>query len=388
MFSLFHRRKGGAPELGATAPGEMGPFGVSPHPDDVGRSKPDRPVLARWMKDADMSRHPLGDLFDVEEAELWLGVLDQMLSDIDAIAGEDRRWKDKRAEFAKLTSMSLLLDMRAEFTMAIALASRGISYQLGNTSVRNPDFLVEDVEGTIVAGLEVTTAAPLGMTHLAERIEHELRKAGLVEVGVRLTFSHYPTRLKADVQDAIIRALLDRAPTVVAGGITEPVVVECDDALVNAGRLTVTVRVETSKDPLDWEVSGAELAGPMASAVYAALNAGTESRKAEQGRSLAPAPVLLAVDLSRYGAAWMRSGWVWAQTLAASEHFTSGYPFAGVAVFGQSLVTPDVVGIGVAISPHLAPAGRQQLERLCKKLGWAHHCPSPPESAQPGSVDH
>ncbi|MGW6393084.1 hypothetical protein ACWFR1_21825 [Streptomyces sp. NPDC055103] len=339
------------------------------------------------MKDANASRHPLGDLLDAEDAELWLGVLDQMLVDIDAIAGEDRRWKDKRAEFAKLTSMSLLLDMRAEFTVALALARKDISYQLGDTAVRNPDFLVRDVDGTIVAGLEVTTAAPLGMTHLAERVEHELQKAELAEVAVHLTFSHYLTRLKADVQDAVIRALLDCAPTVVAGGITDPVVVECDDARVNAGQLTVTVRVETSKDPLNWEVGSAELAGPMASAVYAALNAGVEPRKAEQGRSLTPVPVLLAVDLSRYGAAWMRSGWIWAQTLAASEYFTSDYPFAGVAVFGQSLVTPDVVDIGVAISAHIAPAARRQLESLCERLGWAHYCPSPPESARPGSVD-
>lgn len=35
MFTTPARTKGGAPQLGARHPGESGPFGVRPHPDDL-----------------------------------------------------------------------------------------------------------------------------------------------------------------------------------------------------------------------------------------------------------------------------------------------------------------------------------------------------------------
>ncbi|MGW1761129.1 hypothetical protein [Streptomyces mirabilis] len=93
-------------------------------------------------------------------------------------------------------------------------------------------------------------------------------------------------------------------------------------------------------------------------------------QKAAQGRSLDGAPVLLAVDVSRYGAAWMRPGAVWAARLAACEHFMPDYPFAGLAVMRQSLEQPGLIDIGVGLSPHLTAADRQVLEDLCTTLGW------------------
>jgi hypothetical protein len=95
------------------------------------------------------------------------------------------------------------------------------------------------------------------------------------------------------------------------------------------------------------------------------FEAGRSDAKAAQGRALDGAPVLLAVDLSRYGAAWMRPGRIWAGQLAASEHFTPGFPFAALAVFRQSLHTPALPDDGVGISPHLDPAARRALKDLC-----------------------
>nr|WP_163017114.1 hypothetical protein [Streptomyces chartreusis] len=34
MITFPHRRKGGAPELGASTPGDVGPFGQRPHRND------------------------------------------------------------------------------------------------------------------------------------------------------------------------------------------------------------------------------------------------------------------------------------------------------------------------------------------------------------------
>ncbi|MFE1884147.1 hypothetical protein [Streptomyces diastatochromogenes] len=103
---------------------------------------------------------------------------------------------------------------------------------------------------------------------------------------------------------------------------------------------------------------------------YAAFEAGRGAQKAAQARSLDSAPVLLAVDGSRYGAAWMRPGRVWAGQLAASAHFTPDYPFAALAVLRQSLDQPGLLDIGVGLSPHLPAHDRQVLQNLCSTLGW------------------
>ncbi|MFE5097902.1 hypothetical protein ACFRCI_48670 [Streptomyces sp. NPDC056638] len=110
----------------------------------------------------------------------------------------------------------------------------------------------------------------------------------------------------------------------------------------------------------------------MSSAVYAAFEAGRGREKAAQGRSLGGVPVILAVDLSCYGAAWMRPGWVWAGQLAASEYFTSDYPFAALAVFHQSLETPAVLNAAVGISAHVDPGTRRAVQELCDTLDWPH----------------
>lgn len=198
-----------------------------------------------------------------------------MLDALDKAAGEDSRWRAKRSDFAGLTLYGQLLDMRGEFAVALALTSARIRYRPGNTKVPNPDFLLthpgEEGAGP-VAGVEVTAVAPSGIAELSERIESELGSdSGL---GVRPCFSSYPSRLCDGVVDQVLTAVHDQAPAVVRG------------------------------------VRG--------------LPGRQRAAKAAQGRSLGGAPVVLAVDISRSGAAWMRPAWVWAGELAAARAWWSG----------------------------------------------------------------
>ncbi|MCP9956086.1 MULTISPECIES: hypothetical protein [Streptomyces] len=300
-----------------------------------------------------------------------LDVLEGMLDALDSAAGGDTRWAAKRREFASLTSMGQFLEMRSEFAVACALASAGIKYELGKPGEPNPDFLILPTDGgaSPVAGVEVVSAPPPGINELSERIVEELQPhSGL---GVHMVFSRYPSRLRSAVVDEVIAAVHDQASPVAVGGSPEPVVIDVGDVVINAGPLTVTVHVRESEEWLGWEVAGADLTGPMSSALYAAVTAGRSPAKAAQGRSLDGVPVLLLVDLSRYGAAWMRSDWVWAGALAASEEVTADYPFAGIGVFQQRLGSSAVVGMGVGLSPHLGSESRQAAEELCDALGWA-----------------
>ncbi|MFE9459487.1 hypothetical protein [Streptomyces californicus] len=108
----------------------------------------------------------------------------------------------------------------------------------------------------------------------------------------------------------------------------------------------------------------------LGAAEYVVFEAGVGEQKAAQGGSLGGAPVLLVVDVSRYGAAWIRPGTVWAQRLAGCGKFTPAFPFAGIAVMRQSLDQPGLVDIGVGLSPHLLTSDRQTLQDLCTTLGW------------------
>ncbi|MGP3691049.1 hypothetical protein ACTVZO_41355 [Streptomyces sp. IBSNAI002] len=374
MFPFDHRRKGGAALLGATAPGQPGPFGVFPHPGDEDTQDVVRPVLDRWVADAGED-HPVRRWPNEPEtphSRAARDVLDEMLGALDEVGGDDPRWAAKRREFAKLTDMDQLLEMRGEFAVALALASAGIGYRLGDTKVPNPDLLLRDPASMDrpAAGIEVTARSPRNIAELVERAETELGAAD--GLGVRLVFSRYPSRLQADVADTVAAAVRAQADAAGRGNSTTPAVIDVDDALKNAGSLTVTVHVEQTEERARWEVCAGELAGPMSSALYAAFEAGRGKEKAAQGRSLGSEPVLLAVDLSRYGAAWMRPAWVWAGQLAASEYFTPDYPFAAIAVFHQSLETPAVLDAAVGISPHLTPEARRTVLELCEALGWAH----------------
>ncbi|MET9039882.1 hypothetical protein [Streptomyces mirabilis] len=329
-----------------------------------------RPVLGRWLTGAGHS-HPVrameASAATNAAVSAALDVLESMLAPLDAAAVNDAPWRKKRGEFAQLSSMGQFLEMRAEFALSLALSDAGIGYLLGDTKVANPDLLLIDSD-TVTAGIEVTARAPQNIAEVVERVEEEMAAAGGA-FDVHLAFSSYPSRLQAPVADALAAAVRAQADPLTAGQAPGPAVIEVDDPK-NAGQLEATIRVTPGGGTVGWEVTAGELANPLDAASYAVFEAGRGTQKAAQGASLGGAPVILAVDVSRYGAAWMRPGRVWAGQLAASPHFTPGYPFAALAVFCQSLDQPGLLNVGIGLSPHLSAHTRQQLHDLCHTLGW------------------
>ncbi|WP_406117604.1 hypothetical protein [Streptomyces sp. NBC_00989] len=327
-----------------------------------------RPVLQRWLTDAP-DTHPVRVLEAKTETNpavpMGLDALEMMAAALDDTAADNPRWSRKIAEFGQLTSMGQLLEMRAEFALALALTDAGIGYELGNTKIVNPDLLLLTGSGAICAGVEVTARAPQNINELVERVEAV--SGGRFDVD--LAFDGYPSRLQPEIADKAAAAVRAQVDALGAGSPAMAEVIQVEDPK-NGGPLEITVQVCPGNGAVGWEVTAGVLDGPLGAAEYAAFEAGRGTQKAAQGRSLDGAPVLLAVDVSRYGAAWMRPGTVWAQRLAAAEQFTPDYPFAGIAAMRQSLEQPGLLDIGVGLSPHLPAADRQVLEDLCAALDW------------------
>ncbi|MEU6350125.1 hypothetical protein ABZ896_12440 [Streptomyces sp. NPDC047072] len=348
------RKPGETEEIGTMTSGTPQPPGA-------------RPVLHRWLTSA-TDTHPVRLLEAAAGTKpavlMGLDALETMAAALDGVTTGDARWRRKIAEFGQLTSMGQLLEMRAEFALALALTEAGIGYQLGDTKIANPGLLLTR-SGAVCAGIEVTARAPQNINELVEKVE----AASSGRFDVDLAFDRYPSRLQPDVAEKAAAAVLAQAGALEAGSPAVAEVIRVEDPK-NAGHLEITVQVCPGNGAVGWEVTAGTLASPLAAAEYAAFEAGRGAQKAAQGRSLNGGPVLLAVDVSRYGAAWMRPGRVWAQQLAASEHFTPDYPFAGLAVLRQSLEQPGLTDIGVGLSPHLPAADRQVLQDLCTTLGW------------------
>lgn len=207
------------------------------------------------------------------------------------------------------------------------------------------------------------------MSGLCERIEEDVLAAH-PSLGATLAFSAYPSRLQPAAVAEVCDALAARAAS---GDFASAAEVLVED-IKNIVPITVTARL-TPSSGISWTVAAGELTDPLASAEHAVLQAGQGDRKAAQGRSM-PGRVILAVDISRYGAAWQRPARIWAPMLAHAMGSTrgvdAGYPFAAVAVLLQSLLDPDLVEIAVALSPHAAPATQKQIRSLCEALSWPH----------------
>ncbi|MFD9114979.1 hypothetical protein [Streptomyces bottropensis] len=334
---------------------------------DTSQPSAARPVLQRWLTGASHT-HPVRVMEAAAETNpavlVGLDALETMAAPLDTRAVGDPRWSRKIAEFGQLTSMGQLLEMRAEFALALAFADAGIGYKLGDTKVANPDFLLTS-SGAIFAGVEVTARAPQSINELVERVEAV--SGGRFDVG--LAFDRYPSRLQPEVADKAAAAVRTQADALGAASPAVAEVIRVEDPK-NAGPVEITVQVCPGNGAVGWEVTAGILDGPLGAAEYAAFEAGRGGQKAAQGRSLGGAPVLLVVDVSRYGAAWMRPGTVWAARLAACAYFTPDYAFAGLAVMRQSLEQPGLVDIGIGLSPHLTVTDRQVLEDLCTTLGW------------------
>jgi hypothetical protein len=375
VIASEHRMKGGSPHVGASAPGQRGPFGLRPY--DLASTPGDPPspwpTLAAWLADAG-GAHPLWRWErhqDEEGVRAGLDALETILAAVDAAVrpASESRWRGKVRDFATLNNHGQLLDLRAELAVGAAIGPAVAQLALGDTSRPNPDYLLTLPSGRS-AGVEVTAPSPPGVDELCERIELEVLE-DFTATDLKLSFSRYPSRIRPQDADAVVAA----AHTVADGSAAEAAV-ELPHDLVNGSpaMLPVSVRVQASpgEGSADWQVLAGVLTQAMESAEYAAFAAGATSAKAAQGRSLGGCPVLLAADMSRYGAAWMRRGPLWAQMLAASGHFTEGYPFAGIVVFRQSMDVPWVIEPGIGINPHLPDDQQAAVGELCEALGWPY----------------
>ncbi|WP_331733205.1 hypothetical protein OG948_60395 (plasmid) [Embleya sp. NBC_00888] len=362
MLSNEYRRKGGGSMVGATGGDAEGPFGACRTPSDRTAEVFARrwPELERWMRTAP-SEHPLWEWVDEPDAPATaaLDAFEELLRPLDATAWAKKRGQD----FPALTTHDQLLDFRAELVVARALHLAGIAYHPGDTRVANPDFLLPDR----ALGIEVTTRTPAGGLHeLCDRLGARLRSLPR-SVGAVVTADVYPSRLREPHVQGLIEDVVRAAG---ARDLDTALVTSVVDDVKNGSRVTLGVELSLEGSGATWRVAPGPLAAPLGSAEHAVVEAGHAPAKARQGRSM-PGRVLLAVDVSRYGGAWMRPAWVWPPFLAARVEAEHDYPFAAVAVFRQSLDTPDILDAAAGIPAHLPAASRTLFEELGAALRWS-----------------
>ncbi|MET7898239.1 hypothetical protein [Streptomyces mirabilis] len=151
--------------------------------------------------------------------------------------------------------MGKLLEMRAEF--ALALADAGIGYELGDTKIANPDFLFTRT-GAVCAGVEVTARAPRNINELVERVE----AASGGRFDVDLAFDRYPSRLQPEVADTAAAAVRTQADALGAGSPAVAEVIRVEDPK-NAGPVEIAVQVCPGNAAVGWEVTAGILDGPL-----------------------------------------------------------------------------------------------------------------------------
>ncbi|MET8626654.1 hypothetical protein ABZW30_23330 [Kitasatospora sp. NPDC004669] len=293
---------------------------------------------------------------DEPAAGVVLDSLEQLLAPLD-----EQVWKKKRDEdFPALRSWGALLDFRAELVVAAEFHRANVPYALGNTKVSNPDFLL-DAYGL---GLEVNSKSPSGLTDLCEEIE-ELLHRHHPSAGALITASVYPSRMTGDNITLVRKHVASALEAADGAAVTPLTVVVKDSKNVTDVHLTVAL---TDQGSVNWQVEAGDLTVPLGSAEYAAVEAGRSPAKAKQGCAM-PGRVMLAVDLSRYGAAWMRPAWVWAGRLARA--IPADFPFGALAVFRQSIEYPGILQPAVGIASHLPAEDQDRFRRLCADLSWA-----------------
>jgi len=305
--------------------------------------------------------HPLRPLLQVDEPFVagWLSTLDRILQQLDAQSPD--RIKNKRREFCDLRTEQGFLEWRAEIVVAVKIGRAGLSFAFGDSSMPNPDLVIDQCN----LGVEVTGKTPEGVIHLYDEIEAALRDTP--NSSVHLVFSRYPVRVNREHRDSIVQAVTTaarKAETSREGAAFSETV----DDPKNAG--TVVIGIQVLPVPrlgtghrVTWETQAGDLSVPLSSVEHAVFAIGGEPAKRRQAESM---PTLLAVDVTRLGAGWIRPPHVWAQMLRAG--MPADFPFAGLAVITPKLDDEDTE-IGLAVSSNATAEARRSVESFAEAMG-------------------
>lgn len=327
---------------------------------DRGEVQSNRPTLTEWMKGAS-ARHPLHELRDdpLPDAAEILDRFDELLATVELAA--PARWQGKRRDFRRVTTEQQLLELRGEFVIAAKLARSGTSFDFGTPGISNPDLILRDAE----VGVEVTGKTPEGVQHLYEEIDVMLRN--LPGCAVTLWFSDYPVRIRAgERRDLLerVRAIAENVATVRHGGVAELRVEDPRNGSSIAIQATVLPVPRLARGlRVTWETDGGPLGPALAAVEREVLSVLDNPQKRRQADSM---PTLLAVDIARLGAGWMRPPKVWASALA--EAIPHDCPFVGLAVFMNALDRVDGE-MALAASPAATAEDRDRLRYLGRGLG-------------------
>jgi hypothetical protein len=316
------------------------------------------PTLSSWMPNA-ATDHPLCAVIRDADAG-YSDVIDAFEKLVASVeSASPTRWQSKRRDFRRLRTERQLLEMRAELVLAARLVNSGVDFAFGEHNVPSPDLVLE-----MGIGIEVTARAPEGVQDLYEALDDFLR--GSRHASVTLRFSSYPVRIRDEDREALLadlRQIVVRTESGGEGGIAERVVVD--------GRNGSTVQVQAVvlpvprlKDGLrvSWEVDAGPLEQPLGAVESTVLSVFDDDQKRRQAQSM---PTILAVDIARLGAGWLRPPRVWAQRLAAL--MPPDTPFVGLAVFVPSLDRTDA-DVALSVSPSATPGERASINSLARAL--------------------
>jgi hypothetical protein len=211
----------------------------------------------------------------------------------------------------------------------------------------------------------VTGKTPEGVLQLYDAIEVALEPTP--NASVHLVFSRYPVWVNHEHRERIVEQVVAIASQVDRTG-TGGVFWEDVDDRKNAGPIKIGIQVLPVPRlgqgfKISWETEAGDLSTPMSAVEHAVFAIGEEPAKRSQAASM---PTLLAVDVSRIGAGWIRPPNVWAQMLRAG--MPAAFPFAGLAVVTPSLDQEDTE-IGLALRETVDEDAVRSIRELAGRLG-------------------
>lgn len=268
-----------------------------------------RPVLAKWLADADAA-HPLTG---PEMPDWFLDTLELILAPVDA--ANPLRLPTKIKAFRTLKTRTELLEQRAELLIGSMLARGGVPFEFGKD---HPDYVLSG--GAL--GIEVGSRALDGPWALHDRLEERLA-ARDDDIFASLSFDDRPLKLGAARIEEIAEAIAGHQMSQPAEALR----------FADAG-LTVQLTREAASPASRVAVTFAGGFGLNLSAHMADVEREIANKAAEKARQAGKMPTIILVDMSRTGWAWMRGPQA---MIPALRRILPSTPFAGLGVFFTSL---------------------------------------------------